>query len=84
MHTTYIRFIYLKNVYMWVGIQRKGLELHKITVDQYDFKNKVIKLLLLILFIHSCLLPLCDKFYMKVNIFCFNAYSEKNLFIIQP
>ena len=60
-----------------MGIQRKGLELDKITVDQYDSKNKVIKLLLLILFIHSCLLLLCDKFYMKVNIFCFNAYSEK-------
>ena len=77
MHTHVYKIYIPKNVYMWVGIQRKGLELHKITVDQYDFKNKVIKLLLLILFIHSCLLPLCDKFYVKVNVFCFNAYYEK-------
>ena len=78
MHT-HIYKIYISKicVYVYVGIQRKGLELHKITVDQYDSKNKVIKLLLLILFTHSCLLPLHDKFYMKVSIFCFNAYSEK-------
>lgn len=76
MHThTYKIYIPKNCACMLVGIQRQGLELHKITLNQYGFKNRVIKLLILILFMHSCLLPLHDE--SILNIFCFHAYSEK-------